>query len=278
MARISSGRLSSGRSSSAVFATPLPSDLNPHTISFPPPSFSRLISRNSVEWKQGLIGSLSAIVYGAITPVYAFTNSSMIFAFFLPSHEEMLPSIRKYCLIFSSLAVIAMIMSPLQHYHFAYMGEQLTKRIRPKMLEKVLTFEPAWFDDEQNSNGALCARLSNEAAMVKSLVADRVSLLVQTISAMVLAVIMGLVVSWKLAIVMIAVEPLTILCFYGRKVVLSSVSTKFVRAQNISTQIAIEAVYNHRIVTSFGSIKKVLALFNEAQNELRKEGAKKACG
>ncbi|GKC03506.1 putative ABC transporter B family member 8 [Tanacetum coccineum] len=47
------------------------------------------------------------------------------------------------------------------------------------MLEKILTFEPSWFDDEANSSGALSSRLSNEATMVKSLVADRMSLLIQ---------------------------------------------------------------------------------------------------
>lgn len=274
-ARSSASRISTGRSSPSVFGTPLPGDLDPNAISYPPPSFTRLLGLNSPEWKQGLIGALSAMACGAITPIYALTIGGMIYAFFLP-RDQMQDKIRNDCFIFSSLALIAMFMSPVQHYHFAYMGEQLTKRVRGKMLEKVLTFEPAWFDEEQNSSGALCGRLSNEAALVKSLVADRVSLLIQTISAVVLAVILGLVVAWKLAIVMIAVQPLTILCFYGRKVVLSSVGTKFVRAQNLSTQIAIEAVYNHRIVTSFGSVPKVLELFDEAQNEPRKEGDKKA--
>lgn len=112
--------------------------------------------------------------------------------------------------------------------------------------------------------------------MVKSLVADRVSLLVQTTSAVTIAMIMGLIVAWKLALVMIAVQPLTILCFYTRKVLLSSITSNFVKAQNHSTQIGAEAVYNHKIVTSFGSVEKVLQLFDEAQEEPRKEARKKS--
>ncbi|KAH7855007.1 hypothetical protein Vadar_020204 [Vaccinium darrowii] len=276
VARSSAGRLSTGRSSPAISSTSLPCSPDAHTISYPPPSFSRLIPMNSLEWKQGLIGCLSALAFGAIQPVYALTIGGMISAFFSPSHKEMQARIQTYALIFSTLSVISIIVSILQHYNFSYMGEQLTKRIRLKMLEKVLTFEAAWFDEEKNSSGALCARLSNEASLVKSLVADRVSLLVQTVSAVAVAVIMGLVVAWKLALVMIAVQPLTILCFYTRQVLLSSVSTKFVKAQNQSAQIAVEAVYNHRIVTSFGSTRKVLGLFEEAQNEPRREGRKKS--
>lgn len=276
-ARSSATRSSASMLSPALFTSPLQLHNEPHSKSnYPPPSFSRLLSLNSPEWKEGLIGSLSAAIFGAVQPVYAFTIGGVISAFFLPSHEEMNARIRTYSLIFCSLAIVSMIVNLLQHYNFAYMGEQLTKRIRMRMLEKILTFEAAWFDEEQNSSGALCSRLSNEASMVKSLIADRVSLLVQTISAVTIAMIMGLTVAWKLALVMIAVQPLSILCFYARKVVLSNMSTNFVKAQNLSTQIAAEAVYNHRIVTSFGSIGKVLEIFDDAQDEPRKESRKKS--
>ncbi|KAG8636189.1 hypothetical protein MANES_16G108200v8 [Manihot esculenta] len=274
--RSSAGRISTGRSSPAIFGSPLPVFDGPKPVSQPPPSFSRLLSLNAPEWKQGLMGSLSAILFGAVQPVYALTIGGMIAAFFAPSHEEMHARIRTYSLIFCSLSLISITVNLVQHYNFAFMGERLTKRIRMRMLEKILTFEAAWFDEENNSSGALCSRLSNEASMVKSLVADRVSLLVQTTSAVTIAMIMGLIVAWKLALVMIAVQPLTILCFYTRKVLLSSITSNFVKAQNHSTQIGAEAVYNHKIVTSFGSVEKVLQLFDEAQEEPRKEARKKS--
>lgn len=277
VARSSGGRLSTSKSSPVVFASPLPVIDSPPKPEFhPPPSFYRLLSLNAPEWKQGLAGSLSAIAFGSVQPIYALTIGGMISAFFAKTHQEMQARIRTYSLIFSSLTLISLVLNLVQHYNFAYMGERLTKRIRIRMLEKILTFETAWFDEEQNSSGALCSRLSNEASMVKSLVADRVSLLVQTTSAVTIAMILGLAVAWKLAIVMIAVQPLTILCFYTKKVLLSSVSTNFVKAQNHSTQIAAEAVINHRIVTSYCSLEKVLQLFDEAQEEPRKEARKKS--
>ncbi|KAF3615226.1 putative ABC transporter B family member 8 [Capsicum annuum] len=277
--RISSVTRSSAgmRSSPAVIASPLliedsPTQASPH----PPPSFSRLLSLNLPEWKQGIMGILSAIAFGSVQPVYALTIGGMISAFYLPSHEEMQSRIQKYCMIFIILCLVSVVLNLFQHYNFAYMGEYLTRRIRLQMLEKILSFEAAWFDEEHNSSGALCCRLSSEAAMVKSLIADRVSLLVQSTSAVTVAMVMGLVVAWKLALVMIIVQPLTILCFYTRKVLLSTMTAKFVKAQCRSTQIAVEAVYNHRIVTSFGSINKVLDIFDEAQDEPRNEARKKS--
>ncbi|KAF5742999.1 putative ABC transporter B family member 8 [Tripterygium wilfordii] len=275
--RSSADRPSTAKSSPAFFASPLPViDTSPQPVTHLLPSFHRLVSLNAPEWKQGLVGSLSAVAFGSVQPTYALTIGGMISAFFADSHQEMKARIRTYSLIFCSLSLISIILNLIQHYNFAYMGESLTKRIRLQMLRKILTFEAAWFDEEQNSSGALCSRLSNEASMVKSLVADRVSLLVQTTSAVTIAMIMGLVVAWKLAVVMIAVQPLTILCFYTRKVILSSITTNFVKAQNQSTQIAVEAVINQKIVTSYGSLEKVLQLFDLAQEEPRKESRKRS--
>ncbi|KAL8265299.1 hypothetical protein R6Q59_023429 [Mikania micrantha] len=278
MVRSSASRLSTSKSSPAICESPMPYN-DTHLLSasnHAPPSFSRLLLLNSPEWRQGLVGSLAAASFGAVQPIYALTIGGMISAFFVKNHEEMNARIRNYSIIFCSLAVISILVNILQHYNFAYMGEQLTKRIRLKMLEKIFTFEPAWFDDEHNASSVLCSRLSNEASMVKSLVADRMSLLIQTASGVLIAMVMGLVVAWKLALVMIAVQPLTILCFYARKVLLSTMSANFIRYQNKSTQIAVEAVYNHRIVTSFGSLEIVLQLFDKAQDGPRREGRKKA--
>ncbi|KAL2479880.1 ABC transporter B family member 18 [Abeliophyllum distichum] len=225
-ARSSAGRKSTAKSSPAISLSPLPSTNASQPVSYRPPSFSRLLSLNSSEWKQGLIGSLSAIAFGAIQPVYALTIGGMISAFFSPSHEEMHARIEKYTIIFSLLCFVSITVNIFQHYNFAYMGECLTRRIRLMMLEKILTFETAWFDEEQNSSAASCSRLSNEASMVKSLVADRVSLLIQTASAVIISMIMGLVIAWKLALVMIAVQPLTILCFYTRKVLISTMTRR----------------------------------------------------
>lgn len=50
---------------------------------------------------------------------------------------------------------------------FGVAGEHLTERLRKLMFAKILQQEIAFFDDKNNSTGALCARLSGEAAAVQ---------------------------------------------------------------------------------------------------------------
>lgn len=111
---------------------------------------------------------------------------------------------------------------------------------------------------------------------MRSLVGDRMSLLVQAFSAVAVACTMGLVISWRLASVMIAVQPIVIFCFYCKKVVIGSVSHKAIEAQEESSKIAAEAVSNLRTVTAFSSQNRVIQLLEKAQESPKRESVRQS--
>ncbi|KAL7140886.1 hypothetical protein ABFS83_08G017200 [Erythranthe nasuta] len=262
----SSRRVSAVMSRSSSARSAEPSRITePPTQVFPAPSFRRLLAMNSPEWRQATLGCASALLFGAIQPVYSFALGSIIFTYFLTDHDEIKREIRNYSLCFLALAAFSLLVNICQHYNFAAMGESLTKRIREKMLSKMLTFEIRWFDQDENSTGAICSRLAKDATVVRSLVGDRMALLIQTFSAVTIACTMGLVIAWKLALVMISVQPLIIVCFYCKKAVLKSMSSKAIKAQEESSKLAVEAVSNLRTITAFSSQARVLRMLESAQ-------------
>lgn len=107
---------------------------------------------------------------------------------------------------------------------------------------------------------------------MRSLVGDRISLLVQTFSAVTVAWTMGLIVAWRLALVMIAVQPTVIVCFYARNVLLKGMSSKAIKTQSESSRFAVEAVSNIHTVTAFSSQDHILHLFELAQQGSCQEG------
>ncbi|KAM5581522.1 ABC transporter B family member 15-like [Rosa sericea] len=240
------------------------------------PSFRRLIALNLPEWKQALLGCFSAVLFGAVQPAYAFALGSMVSVYFLTDHDEIKEKTRIYSLCFLGLAIFSLLVNICQHYNFAYMGEYLTKRVRERMLSKILTFEVGWFDQDENSSGAICSRLAKDANVVRSLVGDRMALLVQTFSAVTVACTMGLVIAWRLASVMIAVQPIIIVCFYTRRVLLKSMSTKAIKAQDESSKLAAEAVSNLRTITAFSSQDRLLQMLEKAQEGPRKESIRQS--
>ncbi|XAR51801.1 Xenobiotic-transporting ATPase [Bertholletia excelsa] len=243
---------------------------------FPVPSFRRLLAMNLPEWKQALMGCVSAILFGAVQPVYAFAMGSMISVYFLPDHQQIKETMTVYALCFLGLAVFSLVINIIQHYNFAYMGEYLTKRIRERMLSKILTFEIGWFDRDENASGAICSRLAKDANVVRSLVGDRIALLIQTLSAVIIACTMGLIIAWRLAVVMIAVQPLIIICFYCKRVLLKNMSKKAIKAQDESSRLAAEAVANLRTVTAFCSQARILKMLEKAQEGPRRESMRQA--
>ncbi|KAM1187428.1 hypothetical protein ACFX2J_023354 [Malus domestica] len=133
----------------------------------PVPSFRRLLALNLPEWKQAVMGCTSATLFGAVQPLYAFAMGSMVSVYFLTDHDKIKAKTRTYSLCFLGLAIFSLVINVSQHYNFAYMGEYLTKRVRERMLSKVLTFEVGWFDQDENSSGAICSRLAKDANVVR---------------------------------------------------------------------------------------------------------------
>ncbi|KAF3444717.1 hypothetical protein FNV43_RR14410 [Rhamnella rubrinervis] len=279
----SSRRLSLvSRSSSANSAAPSRASLagednnTEDQTRLPVPSFRRLLALNLPEWKQAILGCVSAALFGAVQPLYAFAMGSMISVYFLTDHDEIKDKTRTYSLCFLGLAIFSLLVNISQHYSFAYMGEYLTKRVRERMLSKILTFEVGWFDQDENSSGAICSRLAKDANVVRSLVGDRMALIIQTISAVALACTIGLIIAWRLALVMIAVQPVIIVCFYTRRVLLRSMSNEAMKAQEESSKLAAEAVSNLRTITAFSSQDRILKMLEKAQEGPRRESIRQS--
>ncbi|WZZ74257.1 hypothetical protein YC2023_085627 [Brassica napus] len=249
----------------------IPKDKKP-----PVPSFKRLMAMNRPEWKHALSGCSSAALYGAVQPIKSYITGSMVSVYFLTSHDEIREKTRIYVLAFVGLALFLFLISIVQHYCFAYMGEYLTKRIRENMLTKILTFEVNWFDEDENSNGAVCSTLAKEANLVRSLIGERLSLLVQTISGVAIACTLGLVIAWRLAIVMIAMQPVVVACFYIQRILLKSMSKKAIKAQDVTRKLAAEAVSNIRTIIAFSSQERILKLLERVQEGPRRESVRQS--
>ncbi|CAM8944333.1 unnamed protein product [Rhodiola kirilowii] len=247
-----------------------------YKVAHPSPSQWRLLKMNAPEWVQAVLGCIGAIGSAAVQPINAYCIGGLISVYFQGNKADIKSKSRMYAYIFLGLGGFNFLTSLIQHYNFAIMGERLTKRVREKLLEKLLTFEIGWFDQDENTSAAISARISTEANLVKSLVGDRMSLLVQAFFGALMAYALGLYLAWRLALVLIAVQPLVIGSFYARNSLMKSLSDKTKKAQREGSQLASEAVINHRTITAFSSQKKILGLFKETLNEPKKESARQS--
>ncbi|KAI8560364.1 hypothetical protein RHMOL_Rhmol04G0250000 [Rhododendron molle] len=261
--------------------------------SYPPASQWRLLQTNAPEWKVSLLGCFEAAGYGLVQPTYSYFRT-LLSVYLLKENHKVKSETKLYSFIFLCIGALSFITSLLQHYNFAIMGEHLTKRIREKILQKIITFEIGWFDEDENTGAALCALLANEAKMVRSLVSDQISLLVQVFTSAFISYTLALLITPRMASVMISIQPLIIGCFYAKNTLMKNMSEKarkaqnrmasvmiFIqpliigcfyaknilmknmseKAQNKGSQLASEALLGHRIITAFSLLERMLSLF-----------------
>lgn len=240
------------------------------------PSLIYLMRMTAPEWKSTLLGCIGGTCYGFIQPMSSFCLGGILATYVVADRREISSQTKIYCLAFLSFSIFAFITNVFQHYHFGIMGENLTKRVRETLFGKILTFEIEWFDQEDNSSGALCSRLATDAAMARTLLTDRLSLLAQNITSAILAIVLGTILSWKLAIVAIAMQPLIIGAFYTKAIMMRSMSSKILKAQNKSSELASEAIGNHRVITAFYSQEKILKLHELNQINSTQESHKQS--
>ncbi|XP_015970133.1 LOW QUALITY PROTEIN: ABC transporter B family member 1-like [Arachis duranensis] len=224
-------------------------------------SFWRLAKMNSPEWLYALIGSIGSIVCGSLSAFFAYVLSAVLSVYYHPNHKHMITQIDKYCYLLIGLSSAALIFNTLQHSFWDIVGENLTKRVREKMLTAVLKNEMAWFDQEENESARIAARLALDANNVRSAIGDRISVIVQNTALMLVACTAGFVLQWRLALVLIAVFPLVVAATVLQKMFMTGFSGDLEASHGKATQLAGEAIANVRTVAAFNSETKIVGLF-----------------
>ncbi|XP_071927733.1 ABC transporter B family member 11-like isoform X3 [Coffea arabica] len=195
----------------------------------------RLAYLNKPEIPQLLLGSLAAVVTGALLPIFGVILSKAIKTFYEPAHEFQQKS-RLWALLVVVLGLSYLLATPLRAYCFAVAGCKLIRCIRLKCFEKIVHMDISWFDRQDNSSGRISSRLSIDAASVRSLVGESLSMLVQNSATAFAGLIIGFGASWRLSLIKLYEE---------------------------ATQVASDAVGSIRTVASFSAEDNVILLYEK---------------
>ncbi|XP_010267196.2 PREDICTED: ABC transporter B family member 1-like [Nelumbo nucifera] len=227
-------------------------------------SFWRLAKMNSPEWAYALVGSVGSVVCGSISALFAYVLSAVLSVYYNPDHAYMSREIGKYCYLLIGVSSAVLLFNTLQHFFWDVVGENLTKRVREKMLKAVLKNEIAWFDREENESARIAARLALDANNVRSAIGDRISVIMQNSALMLVACTAGFILQWRLSLVLIAVFPVVVAATVLQKMFMKGFSGDLEAAHAKATQLAGEAVANVRTVAAFNSEANIVGLFSSS--------------
>ncbi|KAI3790865.1 hypothetical protein L2E82_04252 [Cichorium intybus] len=234
-------------------------------------SLLRLAYLNKPEIPMILLGSIAALINGAVLPIFGYLLSSIIKTFFEPAHKLRKDS-EYWALMLLLLGVASLIATPFRMYFYGVAGCKLIRRIRLKCFEKVVQMEISWFDKSENSSGLIGAKLSSDAVAVRGLVGDTLSLLVQNTATAGCGLIIAFLGNWQLALIVLSLIPLIGLNGYLQMKSITGFSADTKKLYEEATQVASDAVGSIRTVASFCAEEKVMKLYEKKCEKPRKAG------
>ncbi|XP_051118930.1 ABC transporter B family member 11-like [Andrographis paniculata] len=269
----------SGRNSLSASSFGMPAALNPtdsasdnhnaYSTSSPetsqkPPKvpIRRLAYLNKPELPVMIVGALSAILNGAIMPIFGILISSVIKTFFETPHILRKDS-KFWALMFVVLGVASLVAYPARTYLFGVAGNKLVRRIRLMCFEKLVNMEVGWYDEPENSSGMIGARLSADAASVRALVGDSLAQMVQDLSSAIVGLAIAFEASWQLALIILAMIPLIGLSGYVQIMFMKGFSADAKVMYEEASQVANDAVGSIRTIASFCAEEKVMGLYRK---------------
>ncbi|XP_065859872.1 ABC transporter B family member 11-like isoform X2 [Euphorbia lathyris] len=228
----------------------------------PPVPMSRLAKLNKPEIPVLIIGTIAACANGVIFPIFGTLLSKVIKTFYEPPHE-LKKDTRFWAIMFMLLGVASFLVIPAQFFFFAVAGSKLVERIRTMCFEKVVHMEVGWFDEPNHSSGSIGARLSADAAIVRALVGDALSQMVQNSATALAGVIIAFTACWELSFIILVLIPLIGLNGYVQMKFMTGFSNDAKMMYEEASQVANDAVGSIRTVASFCAEEKVMQLYKK---------------
>ncbi|XP_047049018.1 ABC transporter B family member 19-like [Lolium rigidum] len=195
-----------------------------------------------------LLGSSAAAISGISKPLFGYFIMTIGVAYYETNATK---KVGQYSLIFFGAGMITLASSILQHYIYGVIGEKAMINLREALFSSVLRNELGWFEKPKNGVGSLTSHIVSDTSTVKTIISDRMAVIVQCISSILIATTVSMYVNWRMGLVSWAVMP----CHFIGGLIQARSAKGFYGDAAIAHQelvsLASEATSNIRTVASF---------------------------
>lgn len=176
--------------------------------------FKKVFMQMRPEWKYLATGVLSAAIAGAVYPVYAFLLSRVVTILSLPGSDispRPMHGANLYAFCFFMLAVASFVGYGGQNFSFEIAGEFYTRRLRGDLFAAFLRQEVGYYDQSENTAGALTTRLALDTRNVNEMITKSWGDATQLIATVVVGLVIAFVHSWALTLILLLMSPFIII-------------------------------------------------------------------
>lgn len=168
------------------------------------------------------VGIIFAMCQGSIMPIFGYLLGSIIELlgklelFKYPdtlgtvtyTKDDVMHDIDMIIIAFVIVAIGSFIFSFLQYAVFNQIGEMFTFTLRIKYFRRLMYKDLEYFDKVENQPGAISSRLALDCKTINILIGTYIGSIFQSLSSLIVGVVISLIFSWRIALVMLAMTPL----------------------------------------------------------------------
>lgn len=200
-----------------------------------------------------VLGLLLSVLAGAVQPSQAVMMAKCVSTITLPESEfhKLRHDTDFWCLMFLMLGLITFVLYAVQGIIFAFSSEKLLRRARSRTFRVLLNQDITFFDKEENATGALTSILATDTKSLSGISGATLGTLLIMLVNLLGALIVALILGWKLALVCISAVPVLILSGFLRIWVLNKFQSRSKKVYQSSASFASEAASAIRTVASF---------------------------
>lgn len=231
------------------------------------PLFKFMLGFNRSEWHIMCVGFVFTCIAGAAQPVQGIFFAKSIVALSRPlsQRHQIRHDIDFWALMYLMLAFVDLLAMVIQGVAFAFCSESLIQRARDGAFRRFLRQDISFFDEDENSTGALTSFLSTEATHLASLSGATLGTLLSCATTLVVSIVIALAIGWKLALVCMCALPVILGTGFFRFYILAKFTATAQKSYEKSAGYACEHTNAIRTVASLTTEQRV---FEEYRNQL----------
>ncbi|RHY66966.1 hypothetical protein DYB30_007552 [Aphanomyces astaci] len=212
---------------------------------------SRIWKLNAPEVWYIVLGSVGALINGAVFPVWGLllTNVTVLFFNYSLTADGMKAEAIKWSLAFVGLGITFAVAVSIQYYGFTVASERLTRRLREMGYQSMLHQDVGWFDKQ--SSGALTTMLATDSAIIQAMTSETMNRGFVNLATLSVAFSIGFYYSWQMTLAMIGVFPILGAASYVQMQMMSGHNKKLNDGDVKAGALLSEAINSIRTVASF---------------------------
>ncbi|CAE6421110.1 unnamed protein product, partial [Rhizoctonia solani] len=211
-----------------------------------------------------LIGIAGSMCIGASFPIAGWLIGFVIESFSIQGDDErLLREGRYWAMWFLVLSMVNIVSSFIAGFFLSMGGIRIDRRLRLTALSSLLRQEIGFFDQEENSSGSLTAGIASQAGHVSAAIGLVWQQLITSGGNFIGAFILGVVLSWKLALPSFAPVPAILVTAYFNIALLEKYERSIQKPLEDASAFASENVDAIKTVAALGRESLVMEYFDQ---------------